>query len=120
MHHSRWGPRMEAMPKSGIFQSSWPRWALSVLIQAPVATHRQLPPLAHTWRHVYILCPLLSPLQSRRSAAVMSRGSAVSALLAIPGLDEVACSPSHSVPSGCSQACAVGASLRHVVRGGGG
>jgi len=48
MRHSRRGPRPEAVPKIGTFQSSWPRWALSALTQAPVVASSHLPPLAHT------------------------------------------------------------------------
>jgi len=102
MRHSRRGPRPEAVPKIGTFQSSWPRWALSALTQAPVVASSHLPPLAHTWWRVYVSCPLLARPQSRRAAVIPSRGSAVFAVLAIIGPDEVACSPSHSVPSGWS------------------
>ena len=103
MRHSRRGPRPEAVPKSGTFQRSWPRWALSALTQAPVVASGHLPPLADTWWRVYVSFPLLARPQSRRAAVIPSRGSAVFAVLAIIGPDEVACSPSHSVPRGWSQ-----------------
>jgi len=102
MRHSRRGPWPEPVLKNGNMQSSWPQWALSALIQAPVAAPRQLAPLAQTRRHVYVSFPLFAPPQSRSAAAVPSRGSADSAPLAISWADDVACRPSHSVQSGCS------------------